>query len=82
VLGLVGVLGVDAGVVVVVVVLDDALSLDEVLFSVFGDESAFSDFSDFPDASELSDFSDFSALPALSDFPPSDFGADPLSPFG
>jgi len=45
---------------------DDVLSLDE----------------DEEPASVFAAASGLSAFAALSDFPPSDFGADPLSPFG
>ena len=48
--------------------LDEALSDEVVLFSVFDALSA--------DAAGLSAFS------ARSDLPPSDFGAEPFSPFG
>jgi len=47
---------------------DDELSVDKPLFSDFDPASA--------DAAGLSAFS------ARSDLPPSDFGADPFSPFG
>jgi len=47
---------------------EDELSVDVLLFSVFDALSA--------DAAGLSSFA------ALSDLPPSDFGAEPLSPFG
>jgi hypothetical protein len=87
VLGLVDVLGADAGVELDVLALLDApdVALDALAESLDPDVEAvleLSDFSDLPDASDFSGFADFSSFPALSDLPPSDFGADPLSPFG
>ena len=60
---------------------DDALSPDEELFSLLADVSDLSDV-DVVDESDLEVESGLSAFAARSDFPPSDFGADPLSPFG
>ncbi|MCU1382771.1 MAG: hypothetical protein JWL71_1468 [Acidobacteria bacterium] len=63
--------GVELGVDDDDVVEELLLSLDVVLFSAFEDDEE-----DSVDAAGLSAFA------ALSDLPPSDFGADPLSPFG
>ena len=60
--------GAALGVLEVLGVLDEELSLEVLLFSLFDPLSA--------DAAGLSAFA------ALSAFPPSDLGAVPLSPFG